>query len=217
MNEIAVAIVNRQPVLSQSLSAHLSDQAELRVVDSASTAAELADVIAIRCPDVLVVDAEFNPADGIEILEQLQAMPCAPGVVVLIRERDRATAANALRLGAEGFVVKSAPVQDLVNAIRCVAQGQKWVSPPLLTVMLSEHSDSEADQARQRLATLTRRELDVLTLLVEGLSQKNISARLHVSGYTVRSHSQNLQKKLGVHSAVAAVSLAHHANLVPAA
>ncbi len=217
MNEIAVAIVNRQPVLSQSLSAYLSDQPELRVVDSASTAAELADVIAVRCPDVLVVDAEFSPAHGIEILEQLKAMPCAPGVVVLMREHDRATAANALRLGAQGFVVKTAPVHELVEAIRCVAQGQKWASPPLLTVMLSEPTNSVAEEARRRLATLTRRELDVLTLLVEGLSQKEISARLHVSSYTIRSHSQNLQKKLGVHSAVAAVALAHHANLVPAA
>jgi DNA-binding NarL/FixJ family response regulator len=217
MTETAVAIVDHQPVLCESLSAFLSGEANLRVVGSASTAAEVADLIATRRPDVLILDAEFDTAHGVDILEQIGAMPSSPAIVMLMADEDFATAGRALRMGASGFVLKAAPIRELVEAIHWAAKGQMWMSPPLLTGLLQERPDTGSREAKGRLALLTKRELDVLRLLVEGLSQTAISARLHVSANTVRTHSQNLQKKLGVHSAVAAVSVALDAGLRPAA
>jgi DNA-binding NarL/FixJ family response regulator len=91
------------------------------------------------------------------------------------------------------------------------------MSPPLLTGLLHQRPSASTTEAKGRLAQLTKREFDVLNLLIEGFHQSEISRRLFVSENTVRTHSQNLQRKLGVHSAVAAVSVALDAGLRPAA
>jgi len=217
MTETAVAIVNHQPVLCESLSAFISGQSGLRIVGSASTAEQVAELIGTRRPDVLILDVEFDSTFGIDMLKHLRSMPSSPAVVLLMSDADIATARQALQMGTSGFVLKAAPIRDLLEAIRWAAKGQMWMSPPLLTELLQGRSDEGLREAKNRLAMLTRRELDVLCLLVEGLSQMAISARLYVTANTVRTHSQNLQKKLGVHSAVAAVSVAREAGLRPAA
>jgi DNA-binding NarL/FixJ family response regulator len=122
---------------------------------------------------------------------------------------------RALRMGVSGFVLRAAPMRDLIVAIHWVAKGQMWVSPPLLTGLLQKRPETGSVESKFRLDSLTRREAEVLNLLVEGLNQREISSRLFVSTNTVRTHNQNLQKKLGVHSAVAAVLVALDAGFRP--
>jgi DNA-binding NarL/FixJ family response regulator len=215
VTETAVAIVDHQPVLCESLSVCLSEEPGLRVVGSASTADQLADLVASARPDVLVYDAEFDDSDGAETLRQLQAMPSSPAVVMLVSDDPEDSGASAIQMGVLGLVLKVAPVKELVEAIRLAAKGQMWVSPPLLTGLLSGRVDPGRREAKDRLSVLTRRELEVLDLLVEGLGHRAIAQRLHVSANTVRTHSQNLQKKLNVHSALAAVAIALDAGLRP--
>jgi DNA-binding NarL/FixJ family response regulator len=215
MTETAVAIVDHQPVLCESLSVCLSGEPDLRVVGSASTATQVADLVASARPDVLVYDAEFDDSDGAQTLRELQSMPSSPAVVMLMCDEAAASGASAIQMGVLGLVLKVAPVKELVEAIRLAAKGQMWVSPPLLTGLLSGRLDTGQREAKDRLSVLTKRELEVLDLLVEGLGHRAIAQRLHVSANTVRTHSQNLQKKLNVHSALAAVAIALDAGLRP--
>jgi DNA-binding NarL/FixJ family response regulator len=217
VGETAVAVVDHQPVLCESFSAFLSDQPGIRVVGSASTAAESGDLIATRRPDVLILDSEFASIHGVDVLGKLRTVPSRPGVVMLMANESVGFMSRALRMGVSGLVLRAAPMRDLMEAIHWVAKGQMWVSPPLLTSLLQKRPETGSSDTRCRLQSLTKREFEVLNLLVEGLNQREISSRLFVSANTVRTHNQNLQKKLGVHSAVAAVLVALDAGVRPEA
>ncbi len=212
-----VAIVNHQPMLCESLSAMLADETGLRVIGSATSARGAHDLVLNQRPDVLILDAEFDAMNAMDLLDELHTVNPRLVVVVLMSDDDKATAARALQKGAKGFVLKSAPIHELVEATRWAVKGQVWMSPPLLTGLLQTSSQPVAPESSKLLSALTKRELEVLRLLVEGLGHTAISSRLHVSTNTIRTHCQNLQKKLGVHSAVAAVSVALDAGLRPAA
>lgn len=211
-----IGIIDHQPVLCESLAAALSEQIDLRVVGHASTAQHAAGLVEDVRPEVLVLGFDFAAHRGVDVLKQTRDLGSGPAIVMIMSSCDPKATARALRFGARGFVLTMSPVSDLVEAVRWVAKGQMWVSPPILTTLLRVTSGEGDAAAKGRLECLTRRELDVLGLLVEGLGHSAISARLHVSSNTVRTHSQNLQKKLGVRSAVAAVSVALEAGMRPA-
>ena len=133
-----------------------------------------------------------------------------------ICDEDRDAAEIAMKYGVFGFVLKVAPLQEVAEAVRWAAKNKMWVSPPLLTSILSGFRPStDLEGARNHLKSLTKRELQVLTLMVDGLSHAQIAEQLHVSTNTVRTHTQNLQKKLNTHSGLAAVSIALEAGLRP--
>ncbi|HUZ09486.1 MAG TPA: response regulator transcription factor [Acidimicrobiales bacterium] len=214
--ETAVAIVDHQPVLCESLSVCLSSEPDLRVVGSTSTRSQLGGLVATARPDVLVYDSEFDGSDSLRTLRGVLSMPSPPAIVMLIGDGAVMSGASAIEEGVLGLVLKVAPVKELVDAVRLAAKGQMWVSPPLLTGLLSVRLGTGRRGAKDRLSALTRRELQVLDLLVEGLGHRAIAQRLQVSANTVRTHSQNLQRKLDVHSALAAVAIALEAGIRPA-
>ncbi len=215
MSETGVGIIDHQPVVCESLTAALSAESGLRVLGSASSAHQVVGLIEDRRPDVIILAADFATQRGLDVLEHTRGMTSSPAVVLMLDGRDPKIAARALQMGATGFVLTVSPVRELVDAVRWAAKGQMWASPPILTALLQDPPDHRTAAAKGRLGRLTRRELEVLELLVEGLGHAAISDRLHVSANTVRTHSQNLQKKLEVRSAVAAVSVALEAGLRP--
>jgi two-component system NarL family response regulator len=216
VNELAVAIADTHAVLCESLAAYLDNEDGIRVVGSTSTVTDILDLIDATHPQVLLLDADLigdNPSTHIRGVTTLAR---APAVVLLMSQRDRDLATNAMRLGVTGCVLKRAPLIELLDAIRSAARGEIWISSSLLTVMFAEYrADSDMAKAREQLNQLTPRELEVLQLLVEGASREAIATRLHLSLNTVRTHTQNLEKKLRVRSAVAAVSIALRAGLRP--
>lgn len=216
MRETAVAIVDSHAVLCESLSAWLDTQADIRVVGSAPTAAQAVDLVTSLRPDVLILDGDIDPTCGADVLREITARGMRPAVVLLMSSEDREAAELAMKFGVFGFVLKIAPLQEVAEAVRWAAKEKMWVSPPLLTSMLSGfRTSSNHAHARDSLMSLTKRELQVLTLMVDGLNHAAIAQRLHVSTNTVRTHTQNLQKKLNVHSGLAAVSVALEAGLRP--
>ena len=181
---------------------------------------EAFDLMGADASTIVPPTIKGGPETWIVVDQRLKAMDdmaSRPAVVLLMADEDHDLAARALQRGVSGFVLKSAPIRELVEAIHWAAKGQLWMSPPLLTGLLHQRPSASTTEAKGRLAQLTKREFDVLNLLIEGFHQSEISRRLFVSENTVRTHSQNLQRKLGVHSAVAAVSVALDAGLRPAA
>lgn len=216
MRETAVAIVDSQAVLCESLSAWLDEQVDIRVVGSASSASQAVDLVTSLRPDVVIVDGDIDATTGTDVLRDISASGMSPAVVLLMSDEDRDAADIAMKYGVLGFVLKVAPLQEVAEAVRWAAKKKMWVSPPLLTSILSGFRPStDLERARNHLKSLTKRELQVLTLMVDGLSHAQIAEQLHVSTNTVRTHTQNLQKKLNTHSGLAAVSIALEAGLRP--
>ena len=213
--EIGVAIVDRQPVVCESLSVGLGGEPDLRVVGTASAPGRVVDLVETTRPDVLVLDSELGGPDSPGTLREVLSTPESPAVVMLMADGAVGPGVSAIEGGVLGLVLKVAPLRELVDAVRLAARGQMWVSPPMLTDLLSARFGAGRRGARDRLSALTRRELQVLDLMVEGLGHRAIAQRLEVSANTVRTHSQNLQKKLDVHSALAAVAVALEAGNRP--
>ena len=212
-----VVLVDDHPVFTEALSVRLDDEPDIRVVGVSSAPARIVDLVEAHRPDVLVLDVGLGAEDGIELMREVRSRGARPAVVILTSHDDVDTAERAMRGGASGFVRKVAPVQELAEAIRWAARGEVWVSPPLLTRLLSGWTGGRAARSGDvdRLARLSDREHQVLQLMVDGLAYAAIAARLNLSVHTVRTHAHNLQSKLGAHSNLAAVSYALAAGIRP--
>jgi DNA-binding NarL/FixJ family response regulator len=207
---ISVLIVEDHAVLAEALTARVDREQDIRVVGCTAAAAQVPSMVEVRRPDVVLIDVELGNNNGLDLIGPIHDQPSGAKVVVLTCRSDTETMLTALRRGASAFVPKSAPIADLLCAIRTVAMGDMWVSPAVLGRILPEVLQaSEGKQAKSQMPALTDREREVLTLMVEGYANPAIAERLHLSIHTVRTHAHNLQRKLNVHSKLAAVALAH--------
>ncbi len=209
MPDIRLVIADSQPLLTEGLSACLREEPGITVAAAVSDVGEALRSLERDQPDVVIVDAAIAAAEGGVFLRRLRSSESVPAVVLLAGEQDRRQAVDALRNGAIGFVLKVAPLRELVEAVRSAARGQMWISPPLLATLLSElREPARSESSAKRVHQLTEREREVLGLMVEGCGHAAIAERLNLAVNTVRTHTRNIQTKLGVHSNIAAVSVA---------
>ncbi|HKS51155.1 MAG TPA: response regulator transcription factor [Pseudonocardiaceae bacterium] len=168
-------------------------------------AARVVDVVRRRQPDVCLLDRHFADGDGVELIPQVGAVAARTRIVVLSGDCDPTVVNRALRLGAAGYVHKTAGIAALVTAIRRVVDGE-------IGVDLSHSSGAryrrDVDEANRLASYLTARERQCLGLLVEGLGVGEIARRLEISTTTVRTYVQALLTKLGVHSQLEAAAFA---------
>ena len=198
MGRARLLLVDDHRVFAGALAHRLGTEPDLEVVAVATTAAEAEALVASLLPDLAVVDGELVGDDGLALAAHLSGLERGP-VVVVTSHPDARTAAAAVRAGATGFVAQDAPVDALLLAIRAALAGDRPSSPP------------DADP----VARLTVREREVLGLMVAGLDRAAIGARLFLSPNTVRTHVQNVLRKLEVHSSIEAVGLALRLGLRP--
>jgi DNA-binding NarL/FixJ family response regulator len=180
---------------------------------AATTVEQARQVMARRVVDVLLLDLDLNSQHGLQFAaEALQTQPRVR-IVVVTGTDDERQVVEAVRLGVVGWVGKDQPVEHLLTVVRGALQGETWIPPRLLTgVIASLRAENCRSPASSELAgLLTRREREVLSLMVAGMSAEAIAAQLFLSRNTIRTHIQNLIGKLGVHSAVAAVAFARRA------
>ncbi len=167
-------------------------------------------------PDVATVDLDLGDEDGLELLRSLRAeQPHLPAVVLTATCTVDAALAS-LRAGAAGFIPKSASSDDLLGGIRAAARGHTWLpldlTGPIVTRLMEPEPPNDWEEL---IATLSAREREVLGLMVEGLSRRDIGTTLSISLNTVRTHVKNILSKLGVHASLEAVSLALRAGMRP--
>jgi DNA-binding NarL/FixJ family response regulator len=164
-----------------------------------------------RAFDGLLLDLDLDGHDG--LLFAAEALRIQPEllIVVVTGSDDDHQVLEAIRLGVVGWVGKDEPVEHLLAVVHGVLRGETWIPPRLLTGVIAGLKEVKRAGGDAQLAGLTRREREVLGLMVAGMSAESIAAQLFLSRNTVRTHVQNLIGKLGVHSAVAAVAVARRA------
>jgi DNA-binding NarL/FixJ family response regulator len=217
---IRVLLVDDQPLLRTGFRMILDGEPDIAVVgESSDGEAAVADTRALQ-PDVVVMDIRMPRLDGVQATRSITgaARDNTPRVLVLTTFDLDEYIVEALRAGASGFLLKDAPADDLVAAIRTVARGDAVVAPSVtrrLLDMFAQHVPS-ADQRAESAALelLTEREREVLTLVARGLSNAEIAAELVVSETTVKTHVGNVLTKLGVRDRVQAAVHAYESGLV---
>jgi DNA-binding NarL/FixJ family response regulator len=217
---IRVVIVDDQMLVRAGFRMVLSAQSDLAVVGEAGDGAEALRLLATTPADVVVMDIRMPVMDGVEATRRLCATgPDAPRVLVLTTFDTDADAFAALQAGASGFLLKNAPPQELLTAIRVVAAGESVVAPRVTRRLLDRFADQLVPRigpagTDRRLDSLTEREREVLLLIGQGLSNQEIAERLFVAETTVKTHVGRILTKLGLRDRVQVVVLAYETGLI---
>jgi DNA-binding NarL/FixJ family response regulator len=193
-------LVDDHQIVRDGLRSLLAKQSDMEVIAEADNGRAAVQAAAELRPDVVVMDVGMPDLNGVEAtLRVLEAVPNAR-VVALSMHSDRRFVEGMLAAGASGYVLKDAAFEDLVAAIRTVAQGGTYLCPSVAGIVVAHYVRGRADASARKAVALTPREREVLQLLAEGHSTKQIAARLAVSIKTVETHRSRLMEKLGLHS-----------------
>ena len=198
---IRILLVDDHRVLLDSLAAAIGAQPDLDVVGMAATVDEALEIGRRAMPDIVLLDLRLEGDDTIVSIPRFAALASTPKVVLLSAAHDRRHAARAIEAGAAGYLTKQQPLHELLAGIRAVARGQAAMDPSLLSGVLTHLSQSDPTR-------LTRKELEVLHLLAQGLDAPKIGAQLFIAANTVRNHVQRILTKLGASSRLEAVAIA---------
>jgi DNA-binding NarL/FixJ family response regulator len=205
-------LVEDHASLRQTLAFVFDQQPDFEVVAQAGSLGEARRVMHGREADLGVIDLALPDGEGVELIEDLREVNPLFAALVLTASLDRTEHARAIEAGAAGVLHKSADVDEIMDATRRLAAGETLISPEEVAEML--RLAGESHEARASIEHLTRRELQVLKALGEGLSNKEIAERLHMSVDTERTHMMNILNKLGVHSRLQALLFAARHGLI---
>jgi DNA-binding NarL/FixJ family response regulator len=196
-----ILIVDDHPVIRAGLGAALSRQPDLARCGEAGTLAEAAGLLLEHSPDLLLVDLDLEDGNGLDLVREALAMRPDLPCLVLSMHDEEVHAAKALRAGARGYLMKSAPPDDFLAALRAALAGEIAVSDKVKTGLLRRHA-AEAPVVRDAVDSLSEREREVFRELGQGAAMRAIAHKLCLSVKTVETHVAHIKRKLGLRSAV---------------
>lgn len=221
---IRVLLADDEEMIRHGVRLILRHAEGIEVVGEAANGEEAATVAAETLPDVALIDIRMPVLDGLAAIERLLRLRPRPQVVMLTTFGDEENVTRALRRGATGFLLKDEGPQELISAVRSAATGDAVLSPGVTGTVIERMLDggagapaggaAAAPEDGQRLAELTGRERDVLTLLGQGLANGDIGDRLGIGVGTVKTHVSAILEKTGTDSRVQAAVLAYRTGLL---
>lgn len=199
MGRAKIFIADSHPIVRRGLEAVFSDSRTCEVVGEAGDGLTTLKGVAFHRPEIAIVDIALPGLDGIIVTERL--MKETPGIKVIVYSRfpERRYAIDAFKAGAAGFVLKGSDTEELVTAVDKALQGLKFTSPAIADEIMTNFADIiKGEQAVDPANSLSLREREVLKLVAEGLTSREIGEKLFLSPSTVKSYRMNMMKKLGV-------------------
>jgi DNA-binding NarL/FixJ family response regulator len=211
-----ILLVDEHTMFREGLKTLLDAESDLEVVGEASTAQEAIEKVSSLCPDLLLMDLSLPDRGGLEALNEiLDIDPDITVVILTIVETDEIIL-EAIRAGAKGYVLKNMPISSLLSSLRALQRGETALSRNMVTRVVEDYKRLSQYPApeQEEFDSLTRRELEVLELLVQGDTNMEIANKLNISENTVKNHVHNLLKKLDVKTRIQAANLARRYKLV---
>jgi len=210
---IRILIADDHAVVRSGLRALLQEDPDLEVVGEASDGTVALQLVETLQPDVVLLDITMPPDDGIKTAQRMKEQHPDVFVLFLTMHEDEALMHEALRVGASGYVIKRAEESEIIQAIHAANRGDIYVHPAMTRALLQQPVTTEHRRSA-RPEHLTRREIDVLRLLVRGNTNRQIAELLGLSVRTVENHRANLMGKLGLVSRVELVDYAEENDLI---
>jgi DNA-binding NarL/FixJ family response regulator len=209
---IRVVLIDDHAMVRQALSSVLEGDATVRIVAQGGETQEAVELVRREKPDVLVLDYNIPGGGALVVLETLERLEIDVVVLVLTVHESSHYAVRALEAGAQGFLVKSSAVEELLGAIRAVHAGEIYITPKLSRVVLDQLRKPRRD--RVGVAALSARELEILRILASGTGIKEAAGKLKVSVSTASTYRARLMKKLNLESTSDLIRFALENNLV---
>lgn len=195
-----VLIVDDHPLIREGLTMRLSRHADLAVCGEAATAQEAIQLIGLTAPNLVLVDISLKDGNGLELVKQIQSRFSQVKMLVLSAYDESVYAERALRAGAHGYLNKQESNEKLLEAIRTVLSGQRFLSAVMAQRLLGQ-ALSNSDPNKSPIERLTNRELEIFRLIGAGTSTGNIASRLFLSPNTIDTHRENIKRKLNLSNA----------------
>ena len=208
-------LADDHPVVRQGLRALLEAEQDFTIVGEAADGLEVAGLVERLRPNVLVLDLMLPGLGGIEVTRQICHRFPQTRVVILSMYANEAYVLEALRNGAAGYVIKEASAAQLVQAVREVSAGRRYLSPPLSENAIEAYLEKAQATPLDLYETLTTREREVVHLAATGNSNVEIADRLGISSRTAETHRANLMRKLGLHSQTELIRYAMRRGILP--
>ena len=196
MSKIRIVLADDHSVVRQGFRRILEAQADMEIVGEAVNGREALESATKLSPDVVVMDVAMPELNGIEATRRMGEAAPRTRVLALSMHKDSVYVREILRAGARGYLLKDAVDEDLIAAVRAVARGEGYLSPGVADAVLTDYRQHVTDP----IDLLTSREREVLQLIAEGKTNKEIATTLNLSVYTVDAHRGRIMEKLNLHS-----------------
>ena len=202
MPPIRILLADDHSIVREGLRALLERQQEFEVVGDAADGRQAVEMAETARPDVVVMDLAMPGLNGIEATRRITARSPQVSVVILSMHSDESYILRSLKAGARSYLLKDSLQVDLVDAVRAAAQGKSFFSPKVSKVLQEDYiNELEARGTEDTWDLLTDREREILQLVAEGKTNKEIAALLNISPYTIDTHRSHILQKLNLHSA----------------
>lgn len=209
---IKIMIADDHSMIREGLKQLLEIDGDIRVISEAGDGEECLDLLNHIRPDVLLLDINMPKKNGLEVLEEIRKKKMDVKVLVLTIHNEVEYLLRAVEIGIEGYILKDSESAALKKAIFSIHNGETYIQPSLTPMLNAKMIERDSD--KQKIDDLTRRELDVLKLLAEGMFNKEIALKLNISERTVKNHVSNIFKKIDVADRTQAAVFAIRNNLI---
>ena len=201
MKQIRILLADDHTVMRRGLRLLIESQPEFSVVAEASDGRQAVQQAETTMPDVAVMDIAMPNLSGIEAAQRIATTQPSTAIVILSMHSDEGYVLRALKVGAKGYLLKDSAEGDLIEAIKAVHQGKTFFSPEISKMLVEDYvHEIRTRGAEDTYDLLTSREREILQLVAERKSTKEIALALNISVYTIETHRRNLHEKLNLHS-----------------
>lgn len=207
---IKVMIADDHALIREGIKQILELENDISVIGQASNGEEAFEMATELNPEVILLDINMPKLNGIETLRKFKDMGIKSKVIILTIHEDKEYILKTLKLGANGYILKDSSADILIEGIRAVYKGEKYIQPSVAELVNESSSyDDYCNASLVKINSLTKREYEVLILIAEGLNNKDIAERLYISEKTVKNHVSNIFKKLNLNDRVQAAIFAY--------
>lgn len=197
---IEVVLADDHSIVRQGLSAIISQEPDIAVVAEAGNGKEVVDIAKKQQPDIFIIDIAMPVLNGLEATNQIMRINPKNKIIILSMHDNRVFIEKALGFGIKGYVLKDSAADEIIQAIRAVNKGEYFLSPKISNFVIQDYIDSKGRKVKEKkIIGLTEREREILQLIAEGYTNKEVAGHFKISLKTAFAHRNNIMQKLGIH------------------